>query len=99
MSGSDDDRGNMRRIPWRDGLNHESRWLTSTKLTEGIDRLGDLKLGNPTRRPPRLPCLESEKLARPAAASAIPEQKACMETSHHQGASVSLTSFGSLDNE
>jgi hypothetical protein len=80
----------MSRTWWRSGWSHDSWWLISTKLTLGADRLRDLKWGNPTLRPARAPFLEAAKLPKAAAASAVPDWKACMETSRHQGATSSL---------
>ncbi|MGH8993807.1 MAG: hypothetical protein ACRDZ7_20030 [Acidimicrobiia bacterium] len=65
--------------------------MSSTKLTDGVQRPFFLRFGNSSFGPLRFPARLSDQFLRAAAASTIPERKACVDTSRHHGATSSRT--------
>src|ERR1700676_3686502 len=98
-SRSGEDWGSMSRTAWRSSRSHDNWWLISTNEMVGVERLRDLKCGNPTGRPLRAPFFEAEKLARPSAAWVIPDRKACIDTSPHHGAASAFVALNALPSE
>ena len=66
--------------------------MISTKLTDGTHRRFFFRFGNAIFGPLRFADLDSDQFFRAVAASAIPDRKACIDTSGHHGATSLRTS-------